>query len=145
MRPPRRDYEKVPTGIKICGIIEEVQYDENKIFKAFKEGEEGKTGTAIRFKFSLDGCLYPHYSRWMKFNTGEKSNLYKKYLTELVLDVYPNIDIEMDKLNGMKVKTTWSEDGDFQNLETIEADSPKLIISDDENFGKDKTGQELPF
>jgi hypothetical protein len=148
MRPPKKEYERVPTGIPIPGIIDKVQY-EDRTFKTFEEGEENKICPAVRFKFKLDGCSYPHYSRWMKFNVGEKSTLYSKYLTALVENAEPDIDMDLDELNGMRIKTVWSDNGDFQNLESIEPNGPKLTanILETENVddGKDKTGQELPF
>jgi hypothetical protein len=126
MRPPRKEYERVPVGVPVIGIIEKVQYDEKHTFKAFKEGDEDTIGLAIRFKFKLDGCEHAHYSRWMKLNVGEKANLYKKYLTALVENAVPDMDIELDILNGMAVKTVWKDNGDFQNLESIEAIGKKV-------------------
>jgi len=138
MRPPKKDFERVPVGIEVRGIIEEVQYD-TRSFKAYKEGDEDTTGPAVRFKFKLDGCSFPHYSRWMKFNVGEKANLYKKYLVELVENAVPNMDMDLDELNSMRVITTWADNGDFQNLETIAAEDAKITADIQEGQ------QELPF
>ena len=130
MRPPRQDYERVPVGEPITGIIEKVQYDEKHTFKAFKEGADDTVCPAIRFKFKLDGCEYPHYSRYMKFNVGEKANLYKKYLVALIEGAVPDMDFDLDVLNGMKIITTWANNGDFQNLESIEPAEKKITLAD---------------
>ena len=121
MRPPKRDkkdYERVPVGEFVTGIIEEVQYAPEHVFKGFSGGPD-VTAPGIRLKFKFDGCQYAHYSRYMKFNVGEKSNLYKKYLLKLVENAVPDMDVDLDILNGMKVKTLWADNGDFQNLENI--------------------------
>jgi hypothetical protein len=128
MRPPKKEFERVPTGIEIKGTIEKVQYDENYIFKARNEDEEDKKGIAVRFKFKLDGCEYAHYTRWGRLSTNEKSNLYKKYLVELVANITPNADFDLDELNGMRVITTWVDNGEYQNLETIVADGSKITV-----------------
>ena len=126
MRPPKNSYERVPVGVPVFGIIEVVQYDEKHAFKAFKEGEPDTAQPAVRFKFKLDGCEYAHYSRWMKFNVGAKANLYNKYLVMLIADAIPDMDIDLDILNGMKIKTVWSNNGDFQNLDSIEPAKDKI-------------------
>jgi len=55
----------------------------------------------------------------MRFNVGEKSNLYKKYLAKLVEGIIPDADFDIDHLRGMKIKTLWEESNDFQNIESI--------------------------
>lgn len=74
----------------------------------------------MRFKFSLVGYQYPHYSRWMKASTFEKSNLYSKYLKYLC----PKYDcadqlIDLDLLQGVKVKVMFEDSGDYQNVSQI--------------------------
>jgi hypothetical protein len=132
MRPPARkttDFEKVVTGDFIMGIIEKVEYDENHIFKGF-DGKADKTSPAIRFVFKLDGYEYPHRSRWMNFNVGEKANLYKKYISKLINDAKPDMDFDMDVFTNMKIKTIWEDNGDFQNLESIYPNGPRLTVQE---------------
>lgn len=126
MRPPvqERNYEKVSTDNFIPGIIEEIQYDKEHKFK-FK-GEES-IAFGCRFKFMLEGYKHAHYSRWLKFNYGEKANLYKKYLVPLVDGAKPEMDFDLDQLKGVKVKTLWSEKNDFQSVETIRPAGKKVI------------------
>ena len=153
MRPPKLSYEKVPTGIPVNGIIHEVQYDEKRIWKGYVNPETGAIGKdtvfpGVRFVFDLDGCVYQHYSRWMKFNVGEQSNLYKKYLVNLIENAVPDMDFDLDELNGMRITTVWADDGDFQNLESISSNGPKITVNISEaeiDDHKDKTGQDLPF
>lgn len=133
MKPPKtnnsKSFEKLVVGELIKGVIDDVQYDMEHKFKGF-QGAEDKIAPAIRFKFKLDGYQYPHYSRWMKFNIGEKSNLYQKYLSKLVVGAMPDMDIDLDVLKGMKIKTIWSENGDFQNLDNIYPYGNKLNLAD---------------
>jgi len=141
MRPPARkttDFEKVATGDFITGIIEKVEYDENHIFKGF-DGKPDKTSPAIRFVFKLDGYEYPHRSRWMNFNVGEKANLYKKYIAKLVNNAKPDMDFDMDVFTNMKIKTIWEDNGDFQNLESIYANGAKITV--DESHTDDEPPQ----
>lgn len=121
MFPPKReqkDYEKVIIGEMIPGIIEQVCYDNEHKFKGF-QGKEDTIQPAARLKFKLDGYQYPKYSRWMKFNTGERANLYKKYISKLVENAVPDMEFDLDVLNGMKIKTVWSEENEFQNIDAI--------------------------
>jgi hypothetical protein len=131
MRPPKRDsstFEKVVIGEFITGIIEKIEYDENHKFTY--KGEE-KISPAVRFVFKLEGYEYPHRSRWMNFNVGEKSNLYKKYITKLVNNAKPDMDFDLDAFVNMPIKTIWEENGDFQNLESIYPAGKKITVNDD--------------
>jgi hypothetical protein len=130
MKPPKpeqRDYEKIDTNDFVTATIEQVMLDENHEFKF-----EGKTTIkpAIRFKYTVDGYEYPHYSRWMTFSYGEKAELYKKYMTSLVQDAYPWMEVDIEILEGLKVKTLWKEtEFGFQFVETIRpADGKKLVV-----------------
>lgn len=129
MKPPKRemkDYEKVSTEGMVPGIIEEVAYDPLHKFKGF-EGKPDTEEHAVRLKFKLEGCKFPHYSRWMRFNYGEKANLYKKVLVPLVEAAKPDMDFDLDHLKGMKVNTLWVDNGDFQNLDTMRPIGKKLV------------------
>jgi len=158
-RPPERpkfDYEKVEIGNFVNGVIENIEYDNEHKFKS-PDGE--KISPAVRFVFKLDGYKYPHRSRWMTFSYGEKTNLYSKYIVKLVLGAIPDLDMDLDVLKGMRVKTIWNEQNDFQSIENIFPVGEKLKLSeaakadiqheeeikDGEDDGKDKTGQDLPF
>ena len=128
MRPPARpkiNYEKVIVGEMIPGVIEVVEYDQEHKFKGF-QGKEDTMQPAARLKFKLDGYEHPHYTRWMKFSLGEKANLYKKYVAKLVENAVPDMDLDLDILNGMKIKTVWSEDGEYQNIDAIYPVGPKV-------------------
>jgi hypothetical protein len=110
-------YEKVPTDDFVAGTIAEVQYEQDHVFKGF-QGAPDKTMTGVRFKFDLDGCEKPHYTKWMKFVWNEKSNLFK-FMNELVGGISEDVRIDVDCVKGMKVKTLWSTNGDWQNLDKI--------------------------
>lgn len=130
MKPPKRDtknYEKVSTEGFVPGIIEEVIYDKEHTFKGF-EGKPDTQEFGVRLKFTLDGCKFPHYSKWMRFNYGEKANLYKKVLVPLVEGIKPDqTDFDLDQIKGMKVNTLWVDNDEFQNLETIRPIGKKIV------------------
>ena len=129
MKPERKkmDYEKLKIGEFITGIIEEVQYDKEHLFKGF-QGKEDTTQMAVRFKFKFDGYNHPHYSRWMKFMYASKANLYVKYVSKLVDNAQPDMELDLDLLQGLEVKTIWVENGDFQNLESIFPLNKKTLL-----------------
>ena len=121
MKPEKhsnKEFEKLVIGDMILGRIDDIQYDQEHKFKGF-QGKEDTIQPAVRIKFILDGYSYPHYSRWYKFSYGEKSNLYKIFLVKLVENAKPDMDFDLDYLKSLKVKTLWTENGDFQNLESI--------------------------
>ena len=136
MRPPKSsqiDYERIQQYDEwISGEISEVHLreDHDTGFKYPAKKDDGSPHPQagqpvicdqVRLKFSLDGHNYPHYSRWMRYSYGEKSNLYLKYLKYLVENAQPDMDFDLESLQTMKVKTMWSksEDGKFDNLEQI--------------------------
>lgn len=140
MKPPIRpkiEYEKVAVDEWVSGEIEEIQY--NMEYKSSWEGKE-KVGPAVRLKFKLDGCQWPHYSRWMSFNYGEKANLYKKYVSQLVEGAAPDMEFDLDALKGMKIKTMWANDGDYQKLEMIRPVEKKIPFT-----AEPKEEEEIPF
>lgn len=118
MKPPKReyDYERVPTDNMVTGVIEEIQYEQEHKFTF--QGQT-KVAPAVRFKFKIEGCQYPHYSRYMSFSYGEKSNLYQKYLLALVDNAEPDMDFDLDDLKGMKLKMLWQERNGFQWPEVV--------------------------
>lgn len=122
--PPKRekmdpkDFEKVPTGDFVKGEIAEVQYEKEHKFT----GQYAKVTEAVRLKFQIEGCKFPHYSRWMIFTTGEKSNLYNKFLLPLVEGVSPDCSFDLEELKGFKIKMVWQNDAkneDYQVLQLI--------------------------
>ena len=128
----RKDYERVAVDEWLTGEIAEVQYDEQRQYNV-KDKETGEwskaTAPHVRFKFKLDGYQYPHYSRWMKASTFEKSNLYGKYLKYLC----PKFDcadqlIDLDKLQGIQIKVMFEDNNEFQNVTQIRGLDPDLNI-----------------
>jgi hypothetical protein len=82
--------------------------------------------------YSNSKGIHPHRSRWMNFNVGEKANLYKKYIAKLVNNAKPDMNFDLDLFTGMKIKTIWEMNGDFNNLESIYPNGPKLTITENE-------------
>lgn len=147
MRPPnQRTFEKLKTGEFVLGEIEQVEYDMEHNFK-YKEREE--QAPAIRFKFKFQGYEYPHFSRWMKFNLDKKSNLYNKYVSKLVQNAKPYMDIDMDVFKGTQIKTLWEDNGEFQNLENIMPIGGKIIVTEgatiaDDDFIPEVSDEDVP-
>lgn len=144
MRPPKRanvDYERIQKYDEwITGVIANVELreDHDTGYKYPAEKEDGtphpKAGEhvicdQVRFKFTLEGHQYPHYSRWMRFSYGERSNLFAKYLKFLVEKAHPDMELDMDELKNFKVKTMWIQNGDWDNLEQIRPSEGKLKTS----------------
>jgi hypothetical protein len=132
MIPPKTNsttFEKVQIGNQINGTIAKIEYDMEKKF-TWKGKDSIQPG--VRFVFELEGYEYPHRSRWMKFNVGEKANLYKKYISKLVANAHPDMQFDLDLLVGMGVKTLWDENGDFQNLDSIFPIGNKLVVKEND-------------
>lgn len=124
-----KDYEKVVVNDLLPTVIEEIQYEPDHTFKGFK-GAPDTVGVAVRFKLQIEGMKFHKYTRWMKFMMGEKSNLFTKYLAPLVDGIEPDSKFDLDHLKGMKIKTLWKENGDFQNLEIIIPHASKIPYTD---------------
>lgn len=135
MKPQKqapKDFERVSTDDFIPGVVEDIAYEEAHLFKGYGKDKKGtpipdRTAPAVRFKFLLEGYKYPHYSRWMSFNYGEKSNIYLKFLVPLVEGAKPDMDFDLDQLKGLKVKILWAEKNDFQFVETIRPIGKKVV------------------
>lgn len=131
MRPPKTTmtkFERIPVYQEwIESTIEDIEYDPNH--KRSFQGED-KVGPCVRFKFGVKGCQFAHRSNWMTFSYGEKANLYKKFILVLVDGAKPDIDMDLDQLKGMKIKTMWSENGEYDRLEMVKPDNAKV------KFGK---------
>ena len=117
------EYERVKVDDWINGTIVDIQYEAEH--KSSYKGEE-KIYPAVRFKFDLEGCEFAKYSRWMYFGYGEKTNLFKKYLSNILEDMKPDTEYDIYNLKGLKVKTMWantiSKSGDvYQHIEMIRA------------------------
>jgi len=127
MRPPSNEgYEKVKVGDFIAGIIDEVCYEKDHEFTYLQTVTKS---LGIRFKLLLDGCEHPKYTKWMKFSLGARSNLYKKFVSALVEGATPNMDFDLDELQGVQVLTYWTEnEKGYQNVELIKPSKDKIIV-----------------
>lgn len=131
MKPPKREFEQVEVDIWLNGVIKDIQYDPEHKFKG--KGYENE-GPATRFMLQLNDYKDTKPSRWLYFNYGENSNLYKKWIIPLVEGAYKNMDLDLDHLKGMKIKVMYSQNGEYQNLEMVRPLESKFIL----------TSQELP-
>lgn len=151
------DYEMVKIDEWLLGEIVDVQEfkDVEQIFTNDEGEKETRKVTKVRFKFSLEGYSYPHYSRKMTASLNEKSNLYK-FLSQLYGDkITPDIAVNLDLLKGVKIKTMWDEkkydDNVFQWPDKIRSNQENLPAiwmtekSDDSSPFKEPVGDELPF
>lgn len=129
MRPPQRpktEFERVPKYDEwVIGKILDIEYDE--AHKTTYQGEE-KIRPCVRIKMGLEGCQFPKRSRWLSFSYGEKANLYKQFVSALVDGAEPDMDLDLDLLKGMSIKTMWSEDGDYDKLVMVRPVADKLKV-----------------
>lgn len=148
MIPPSRklEYEKVKTDDFVTGTITEIKYDMEH--KSSYQGKE-KIGPACRFTFEIDGYKYPHGTPWMFFGYGEKTNLYKKYISSLVQNAEPDMEFDLDQLKGMKVKILWKDNGDFQHVDVIRPSGQKIVPKiggvKEENDAIEQDEDQVPF
>lgn len=110
---PKREYEKVPVEVWVNGKISEVQY------KNDHENFNKEKVMGVRLKLELEGCKFPHYTRWMTFSYADKANLYKLVILPLIEGAKPDIKFDMDALKDLLIKTMWSTNEEYQNLDMI--------------------------
>lgn len=113
IRGQKMEYEKVEVDNWVEGTIDEVQFrvNENRRYRDKETGEYvTKTANEVRFAFVFPDYKFRHYSRWMTASMNKESNLYKKYLKELVEGLEPETDIDLEKMKGKKVKIMWKND-----------------------------------
>lgn len=138
-----KDYERVKTNELLNTVIDDIQLDEKHPFKGF-QGKPDTIQSAVRFKFMIEGMKFHKYSRWMKFMYSEKSTLYSKYIVPLVSGIKPEAKFDIEHLRGMKVKTLWRNNGDFQNLEII-VPANGMVPYTSEPCVKKPADEEVPF
>ena len=148
-KPPQRsfDYEKLSCDDFITGEIVKIEEEQDH---AFTYKGETKNGPGVRIVFKLEGYEFEHKSRWMKFTYVEKSNLYKKYLLSLVEGAKPDMDFDIQELQGMKVKTLWKADIKpdgkvFQEIDTIRPIGIKLKPTTQESHASIVEDEDIPF
>lgn len=157
---PQQEYERVVVGQEITGVIDEAQFARNRKCRVYDpESDAWVEGMQdqVRLAFRLEGYQHRHYSRWMRASTHKKSTFYLKILKPLC----PKHDcagkeIDLDKLRGVQVKTTWEQNGVYQNLTKIRALNPSLnVIANKQDspstgdkepvFDGEEPGEEGPF
>ncbi len=126
MIPEKRkiDYEKCRTDDFTIGVIESIVYDMEH--KSVYKGE-AKVGPCVQLIFTLEGYKFPHKTPFMTFSYGEKSNLYKKYVSALVEGATPDMQFDLDQIKGMKVKILWKDKGDYQHVDVIRPADAKIV------------------
>jgi len=126
MRPEKKEFERVPVGEFINGIIADVEYEKDHVFKF--QGKE-MPGMGVRLILNLNGLKDVKKTRWMKLTYSANSTVYKKYLQPLVDNISEYFDFDMDQLLGMKIKTIWADDEDpkYQSIQIILPQDKKVI------------------
>jgi len=153
MKPPMNphgnyEFEMVADDTFVIGEILDIEYD-NKHQFTFQN--EVKEKPAVRFVFKLEGYKHAHKSKWLTFSYNDKSNLFIKYLSELMVDAFPKMDFDLDRLKGFKVKTLWKtvdfKGRKFQDVETIRSITEKISLAkemgepDDVNLSAEESGE----
>lgn len=131
MKPENKkmEFEKIRTDEFVTGKIEDILYDKEHTFKGF-QGSPDTVKCGVRLVFSVDGYKFPHKTPWMKFNYSGKSNIFKKYISSLVVGAKEFMEFDLDQLKGMKVKMLWADNGDYQGIETIRPADKRVVPSD---------------
>lgn len=130
---PKPPLEKLPTNKFVEGIIEDITYDTEHLFKGYGKDEKGNPkpdsiNPAVRITIILPGYKYPRKTPWMRFSYSDKSNLYKTFVEPLVAGAKPYMKFDLDQIKGMKVNILWKDKGDFQNIVTVTpADGQKIV------------------
>lgn len=143
----KMEYEKLDTKDWVVGVIDDIDYEKEHAWKPYL-GQEREPSPAIRFKFLFEGYKYPHKSKWMRLSYAQKSTLYSEYISQLVEKASPFMDFDLEQLKGLKVKTMWVDNEEFQNLKMIVPVSGKVkpllpqMVSP--SFAK-KDDDEVPF
>ena len=136
------DYERCADLEWITGKIVKIEERLNKN-RRYKDQETGeykiREVEEMRFVFELEGYKFPHRSRYMTKSVAEKSNLYSKYLKELIPGLQPNQAVDLEQLIGKSVKTMWDtekgKDGkDYQHIKIIKPLDPitpeEIVVPD---------------
>ena len=134
MMPPeqKKDFERVPLYDEwLKTEIVEIIYDMEH--KSIYQGT-ARVKPAVRFVLKIDGMTHEKKTRWMTFNYSENAYLYKTYIMELVANPIPFMKFDIDALKGMKIKTMWKANGEWDNLIGVRNISPKVVreVSPDE-------------
>ena len=126
MKPQRKEFEQVKTDEWLTGKIIDIQYDQEHEF-VYKGNKTISPG--VRIIFNLDGYKEKKYSRWMYFNYGNKSNLYKLFVSTLIEGAYPNMDLDLDSLKGLPIKVMYAQNGEYQNLVMVRPNKGKVAVA----------------
>jgi len=142
--PPREktDFEKVIVDEWITGkiVAEKVFENVDQKFKDKEGNDSVRKVNQVRFELSLDGYQHNHYSSRMTLSTHEKSNLFKFLQQIYGENIAPDLAIDTAKLIGLKVKTMWGNNGEYQNLIQIRPlGTPPVIWETQEH------SEEAPF
>ena len=132
----KMEFEKVILDEWVEGTISDIQEfkDVEKIYKNKETGEmEPRKIDQVRFKLTLDGYSFPHYTRKMTQSMNERSNLFIFLQQIYGQNIVPDVGVELDVLKGLRVKTMWNEvpmkeGGVFQYPDKIRPLSPPPAI-----------------
>lgn len=149
MRPPQKEFERVPTDDFVSAEIVEIIYDEQHEFNSFGSSEK-EIGFGVQLKFVISGLEHPKKSRWFRFSYDERSNVYKLFLAPLVKDAAPYMEFDMDQLKGMKIKMLWKDDKDprYQSIDNIRPVGDKIVSNIPQGpkpIMNQTLGEEVPF
>ncbi len=124
------EYERLEVDIWLKGRINDIQFrvNDKRSFTDKKTNEKKlRSVDEVRFVFEFEGYDYKHYSRWMTKSVYKESQLFKKYLKNLIPDIEPDMTVDLNSLIGKKIKSMWEnekgQDGNtYQTLITIKLD-----------------------
>lgn len=144
MIPRKKVFEQIKVDEWITGEIEEIQYEQDHEFTY--KGNKTK-GDAVRVSLRLDGYKDKKSTGWMRFNYGEKSNLYKIFIEPLVEGARTNMTFDFDNLKDLRVKVMFTQKGEYQNLSMIRPLQTKVLpgVTPNTTAIPETSGEEVPF
>lgn len=138
--------EKVPTDEFLTGTIQKVEYEKEHQFK----GKFARVSEAVRIVIKLDGYEQLKKTKWMSFKYDEKSTLFKMVVLPLVKDAYPYLVLDIEKLEGLKVKVMFAEEEyegkTFYGVQMLKPAKGKLDIDlPTVQIEEEPAGEDTPF
>lgn len=145
--------EDVPLDIWIKGRIEDIKYEENHKFTD-KKTNETKERDACKIIMRLDGLNNLKETFWLAFSYDERSNLYGKFISQLVEGAVPYLDFDLDGLKGCYIKIMYEQkpNNKYPSImsvkplkEKVKIAPPAVEDSDPDESPLNDVSEEAPF
>lgn len=142
MKPPKREFEQVKTDEWLTGEIVDIQYEKDHEF-SYKGNKS--VDVAAKILIQLDGYKDRKSSGWMRFNYGQKSNLYKIFIAPIVEGAHPNMDFDLDLLKNLRIKVMYTQNGEYQNITMVRPAGSKILSTTKVDSTSPVDEEKVPF